>query len=521
MCPVLGQSNTHTDSTAIQCRLCPNISKSTDDFSGHIESHFTSGRCQICDQQLILIDGKLYILQLHEILNCNKENIVDFNLRGKRTAIGTIKKEIDESAAENEENDADYVPAFDDIPSSDDEYQLNDTKLKRDQSESDGEDIDSDSDVLPFEMVECVGVKGENDSTKKSEEKIVRPPPSAASAVDESELPSNRIYVKPHTGEKQIREHMCKICGKFFLTMLTLKKHIKLMSTHKKKAHVWCGEQSTSTTAILNEEDVKTIPVEQISVNPKGEKYLRRFKCKTCGKYYLNKRTLTNHQLHVHQFIKRPIYKDKLTPISDEECRKLPSERVMITSTGEKYLRKYKCSQCDKYLISKSSLGAHTRNAHPRDGVARKEPEYPCDICGKVLKSKGGLNVHKEIHSDTRRFICSYCGKAFKTKSHLDGHTNMHTGLKPYKCKVCDKAFGKSSQLNVHMRIHTGDKPYKCRIEGCERAYAHTIDLKRHLYGAHRIYTKKFECSICLRIFPENKLLTKHLQSHGLGNSDR
>lgn len=322
---ILGEPNTDQTAT-VQCRLCPNISKSTEDFAGHIDSHFTSGRCQTCDKQLILIDGKLYVLQLHEDSSCNKENILSINLRGKRSAIGTIKKEIDESAAENEDNDADYVPAFDDMQSSDDEYQLDDAKLKRDNSDSDDEDGDNDSGVLPFEMVECVGVKGDHETPKKSaagEEKSVRPPPPTATPDDESQLPANRIYVKPHTGEKQVREHQCKICGKFFLTQLTLKKHIKLMSTHKKKAHVWCGDQSTSTTEVLNDEDIKTIPAEQISVNPKGEKYLRRFKCKTCNKYYLNKRTLTNHQLHVHQFIKRPVYKDKLTPISDEDCRKL------------------------------------------------------------------------------------------------------------------------------------------------------------------------------------------------------
>lgn len=195
-------------------------------------------------------------------------------------------------------------------------------------------------------------------------------------------------------------------------------------------------------------------------------------------------------------------------PLTAEDFKKLPSYRISAKSTGEKHLREYQCDICARYLLSRRTLAAHMK-LHQND-----LGHNVCDVCGKSLKTKSGLRAHKDTHSETRRFICSYCGKGFRIKNNLVEHTNSHTGLKPHQCSECDKSFGRRTHLIVHMRIHTGHKPYKCSVEGCERTYAHGIDLKRHLYGAHRIYTKKFECQICSRIYSERKLLTKHMKSH-------
>lgn len=114
--------------------------------------------------------------------------------------------------------------------------------------------------------------------------------------------------------------------------------------------------------------------------------------------------------------------------------------------------------------------------------------------------------------------VCSYCGRSFRQLYHLTEHMNAHTGDKPYHCTSCDKKFGRLHILKAHQLVHTGEKPHKCTINGCDRAYAYDIDLKRHRFSAHGIYTKKHICSFCSKVFPENKLLKKHLESHSAGN---
>lgn len=62
--------------------------------------------------------------------------------------------------------------------------------------------------------------------------------------------------------------------------------------------------------------------------------------------------------------------------------------------------------------------------------------------------------------------------------------------------------------------MHTGEKPYSCSVESCDRRFSYKVDLKRHKYSTHGIYTNKYPCEICAEIFPENMLLKKHMKKH-------
>lgn len=114
-------------------------------------------------------------------------------------------------------------------------------------------------------------------------------------------------------------------------------------------------------------------------------------------------------------------------------------------------------------------------------------------------------------------FVCSYCGRGFNQFYNLKEHMNRHTGHRPYVCPICFKSFGRKTNLVSHTRVHTGEKPFKCSgFPPCEKAYMFEIDLKRHKFTSHGVYTKKHICPIptCSKVFPENKFLKKHLESH-------
>lgn len=170
---------------------------------------------------------------------------------------------------------------------------------------------------------------------------------------------------------------------------------------------------------------------------------------------------------------------------------------------------KFDCDHCDKTLKSARSLSFHLRKAH------HLEKSKTCEICNMQFKTVSNLTKHRQnIHTDNMRFICSYCGRGFNYKYNLKEHINGHTGDRPHVCNICGKTFGRSTLLLVHSRVHTGHKPYKCDASGCGRTFAHGVDMKRHRYREHGIFTKKYECSICSKVFPENKYLRKHMRSH-------
>lgn len=200
---------------------------------------------------------------------------------------------------------------------------------------------------------------------------------------------------------------------------------------------------------------------------------------------------------------------------TDSEPKKEPTPIVKRRrgrpKTGQKYKKKpaifkYECYMCHKMIRYFPELQRHLQ-AHS-DGLPK------CHLCHKEFADKYNLKNHLRTHSDVKRYICSYCGKGFHKSTNMVNHMVTHTGTREHKCDICGKMFGRRYGLINHHRVHTGEKPCKCRIEGCDRAYMYIVDLKRHLYSAHGIYTKKFECNVCGKIYPENKLLVAHMKSH-------
>lgn len=229
---------------------------------------------------------------------------------------------------------------------------------------------------------------------------------------------------------------------------------------------------------------------------------------------------------------KRSAAKPKSQPKHDE------NETAKTTQRRRKGpLPRIKCRICER-IILKYNFDVHLQKMHVPNVIVTKEP-VKCETCGKGFANSGNLKIHRAIHTGTKRFgmsifhfivilfykfyflflvtVCSYCGTSFRQLYHLTEHINSHTGVTPYACKVCNKRFSRHTILKAHQRVHTGEKPHICEIDGCDRAYAYEIDLKRHKFSAHGIYSKKHICSFCEKVFPEKKLLRKHLESHSAG----
>ena len=94
----------------------------------------------------------------------------------------------------------------------------------------------------------------------------------------------------------------------------------------------------------------------------------------------------------------------------------------------------------------------------------------------------------------------------------------------------CNKFFNRPHRLKTHLLSHTGEKPFVCEVSGCNRAYARTEHLKRHVANSHKksedtleggtnesslINSAKFllSCSKCPKEFASQDSLKKHMKT--------
>lgn len=205
-------------------------------------------------------------------------------------------------------------------------------------------------------------------------------------------------------------------------------------------------------------------------------------------------------------------YNSTLVKCTFAGCDALVTKKVISHHMARHRGVRFDCNICTASLASRAGLRAHMLCHDPN---AEREK---CITCGSTFATKSGLSQHQRyIHlNEPKRFICSICGRALRKGHLLKEHMYKHTGEKPYKCTFCEKCFRTKTHRNEHQRVHTGEKPYKCDQENCDREFAYAVDFKRHRFNAHGICVKKFSCQICMKDFPENMLLKKHMKSHGV-----
>lgn len=208
---------------------------------------------------------------------------------------------------------------------------------------------------------------------------------------------------------------------------------------------------------------------------------------------------------------RKPPQNESFFKCEHKGCDKLIKSRNKKQHLATHKNERFECDICHASLASKTGLRAHFYLHYPIK-------ELKCHICGAEFRSPSSLNQHlRFIHyNEPKKFICNICGRSLRKNHLLKEHMNKHIGKKPFACTHdgCEKRFYSKAHRSEHMRSHTGEKPFKCTIEGCDRQFAYAIDFKRHKFKAHGIYTNKYNCPICLEIFPENMFLKKHMKTH-------
>jgi KRAB domain-containing zinc finger protein len=162
--------------------------------------------------------------------------------------------------------------------------------------------------------------------------------------------------------------HECDVCGKIFVTKISITKHVKTHAQFKP----------------------------EISLSHKSS-------------------LKSNTNLERHDKKSKTRRKIKKLQMDHKQVPKALKSRLKKRSQVRIEERNFHCETCQKSFKSNYYLNEHSL-------VHTNIRKFECQQCGKKFKRKSDLKVHMVTHSEERNYNCSKCGAAFKTNKDRSKH---------------------------------------------------------------------------------------------------
>ena len=132
-----------------------------------------------------------------------------------------------------------------------------------------------------------------------------------------------------------------------------------------------------------------------------------------------------------------------------------------------------KCTKCDKYFSTQSSLDKHS--------YSHSELKFNCEICGKCFPFQSRLDQHMMVHI-SNKLSCTKkkCDKQFKSIWDLNRHMNSHSKGGWYHCDHCDYKNKDKQNTDSHMRTHSTEEDYCYECDKCGKRMCFSTQFKCH-----------------------------------------
>ena len=302
--------------------------------------------------------------------------------------------------------------------------------------------------------------------SKKALEKVNRPEKYECETCDKSfqtEQEMNDHFLKIHKKMK------CPECHRFFRSKIALDQHInlkhnenpdlefkvqcekcdKMVAKSRYQHHLFkkhgALKKEKCEYCELEFDDIKTL---RVHFRTEHSDIPGNYKCQLCGKSFMAKERVTEHQIKVHN-------------------------------------KKFQCQACGHSVSHRKDLELHIKRQH--EGIETEK--INCEICGKTL-TKSSIKSHlARVHGEGgQKCKCKVenCGKEFNHPQQLREHmAKVHSnGKNIVQCKICGKLLSHATSLKKHIKIvHEGIKDYKCEV--CGKASSLLCNLKTHIKTVH------------------------------------
>lgn len=205
--------------------------------------------------------------------------------------------------------------------------------------------------------------------------------------------------------------------------------------------------------------------------------------------------------------------------------RPCPSSADLCTAPTSDLLAGY-CSSSNLLEDAQRCKGEGTDGDECLDGAfdgRDGERRYLCKQCGNTYSNRANLNVHLNVHSNSKCFPCDKCLRSFSRRSSLYNHKKTHCVTADVcKCNVCDADFESHEALLDHQPSHldkNGLANYEAQCFVCAAILSTKFGLKLHIMQRHpeiiRENTeKKHVCSECDKKYSNETLLKAHMKTH-------
>lgn len=238
------------------------------------------------------------------------------------------------------------------------------------------------------------------------------------------------------------------------------------------------------------------------------------FTCKTCKKGFWNKSLLRHHFRKCQRFGNHAESTLKQETLSlKPEMDLTMNESVLVFKKGSKttgtgvLLTNFSCRDDLKDMPLQASEGNQEQNTSSRE---KKVVQYQCSECDKSFTDGLMLISHLEAHGrqeqEKRHNTCPKCGRVCSNQANLERHMRMHGIKEKYSCPDCSKKFFSPVELDAHRTCHDPNRPFACRV--CSQRFCTKPELFSHYSEDHP--NDIFTCRFCNKVYSFRKTLLRH-----------